>query len=186
MKRCHFTSFVFLLIFGLSAPSVQAESIRLQSGAKISGKIISHDEEGVRVSRQSGVITVPYRLIRRIEDGGDSQYSNLDGLMEAWKKVRGPAEKAPKKYIKRAKRKANSESRTPSVELYMTQWCHYCRKMEAFLTKNRIKYRRYNIEYDKAAHRRYKQMGGKGVPLTKVGTYVIKGYDPSAVMRALR
>ncbi|MBZ0165506.1 MAG: glutaredoxin family protein, partial [Candidatus Omnitrophica bacterium] len=67
--------------------------------------------------------------------------------------------------------------------------CHpfpYCRKMESFLKKNGIQYRRYNIDADRAANRRYQSMGGGGIPLTKVGDYVIRGYDPGAVLRALR
>ncbi len=187
MTRILTTCFLALILGLWTADSVRAETIRLKSGTKLTGEIISHNSEELRISRKSGVMTVPYRLIRGIKPGGDTTYPKIKDLTASWEEARGPQEESRKNYVKSGRReKAASPSDTSQVELYMTQWCPYCRKMEAFLKQNGISYRRYNIEFDQAARRRYERLGGRGVPLLKVGSYTIRGYDPQAVLRALR
>ena len=75
---------------------------------------------------------------------------------------------------------------TKTVEVYVTSWCGYCRKMLAFLDKNGIKYTAYDIEKDAAAQQKYSEYGVQGVPLVIVGQTVISGYDPDGVTQALK
>jgi len=72
-----------------------------------------------------------------------------------------------------------------SVELFVTSWCGYCRKLEQFLDAKGVHYTRYDIEKDADARQRYQQLGVRGVPVTRVGADVIIGYDPGAIITAL-
>lgn len=71
------------------------------------------------------------------------------------------------------------------VELFVTSWCGYCKKMERFLKEKGISYTRYDIEKDGYAARTYRELGGSGVPVTRIGTNVVHGYNPDAVMSYL-
>ncbi len=73
-----------------------------------------------------------------------------------------------------------------AVELYVTSWCGYCRKLEKFLDDKGVKYTSYDIEKNSAAKRVYKELGGGGVPVSRIGTVIVRGYNPEAVMRAVR
>ena len=68
------------------------------------------------------------------------------------------------------------------VELYMTSWCGYCKKMVKFLDEKKIQYTAYDIEKDSNAARTYRQLGGNGVPVVRIGSHVVHGYDPDTVM----
>lgn len=72
-----------------------------------------------------------------------------------------------------------------SVELFVTSWCGYCRKLEQFLDAKGVSYTRYDIEKDADASQRYQQLGVRGVPVTRVDAAVIIGYDPAAIISAL-
>ncbi len=69
-----------------------------------------------------------------------------------------------------------------TVEVYMTSWCGYCKKMVRFLNEKGIPYTAYDIEKDNAAAQTYRELGGRGVPVVRVGSHVVRGYSPEAVM----
>jgi glutaredoxin len=73
-------------------------------------------------------------------------------------------------------------SARPKVEVFMTSWCGYCRKMIQFLKDKGIPYTAYDIENDSAAAKVYDDMGVRGVPIVRVGTHIVYGYDPEAVL----
>jgi len=90
-----------------------------------------------------------------------------------------------------AKRRVAEEATPPrqeksaagtGVEVYMTSWCGYCKKMVRFLNEKGIPYTAYDIEKDSAAARIYREIGGNGVPVVRVGTHVVHGYNPDAVL----
>jgi glutaredoxin len=56
-----------------------------------------------------------------------------------------------------------------TVEMYVTDWCGYCKKAESYVT--------YNIEKDSAAKRRHKELGGRGVPLIIIGSNKMSGFS---------
>jgi glutaredoxin len=72
-----------------------------------------------------------------------------------------------------------------TVELYRTSWCGYCKKMERFLKEKGISYVAYDIEQDSNAARTFREMGGGGVPVVRIGSNVIRGYNPDAVLSCL-
>ncbi|MGE0267540.1 MAG: glutaredoxin family protein [Candidatus Omnitrophota bacterium] len=175
--------FVIFIMYCLVNPRAYAlaETVRLKSGKDYQGEIIGHNESEIELWTEEGSVHIPYRMIDSIERAADESaelYPMLDDIKEKLAKIAENDEK--RKYVY-----ANSND-NERVELYMTSWCPYCKKMEYFLQKNKIDYVRYNIEYDQAANARYKKMGGDGVPLLKVGRQIIRGYNPSAVTRALR
>ncbi len=71
------------------------------------------------------------------------------------------------------------------VEIFVTSWCGYCKKMERFLKEHGIPYTRYDIEKDENAARIYRELGGSGVPVVRIGSNVVHGYNPDAVMSYL-
>ncbi|HEX8961276.1 MAG TPA: glutaredoxin domain-containing protein [Geobacteraceae bacterium] len=87
------------------------------------------------------------------------------------------------------KRTAHKESQQQSVatgsgpiEVFTTSWCGYCKKMIRFLNDKGIPYTAYDIEKDSAAAQTYRELGGRGVPVVRVGSHVVHGYSPQAVM----
>ncbi|HEY6873213.1 MAG TPA: glutaredoxin family protein [Geobacteraceae bacterium] len=73
-----------------------------------------------------------------------------------------------------------------NVEVFMTSWCGYCKKMVRFLNEKGIPYTAYDIEKDEGAARTYRELGGRGVPVVRVGSHVVFGYSPEAVMAYLK
>ena len=71
------------------------------------------------------------------------------------------------------------------VELFVTSWCGYCKKMERFLKEKGIQYTMYDIEKDDNAARICRELGGSGVPVIRIGSNVVHGYNPDAVMSYL-
>lgn len=65
--------------------------------------------------------------------------------------------------------RAQGQREFPRVEVYLTDWCPYCRKLEAFLKQNRVPYVRKNIEASDQFSREYERLGGGGIPLTRIG-----------------
>lgn len=73
-----------------------------------------------------------------------------------------------------------------SVELFITSWCPYCRKAEAFLTANGIPFVAYDIEKDAEAARRKKRLDSrKGVPLVVINGQVLYGFSERIYRTAL-
>ena len=69
-------------------------------------------------------------------------------------------------------------SRPHRIEIFVTSWCPYCKKLEQFLKDHRINYIRHDIESDKRAKATLATFGGGGVPLTLIDSKrVIRGFD---------
>jgi len=75
-----------------------------------------------------------------------------------------------------------SSTGSDQVEVFMTSWCGYCKKMVRFLTEKGIPFTTYDIENDPVAARTYRELGGRGVPVVRVGKHVVYGYNPKAVI----
>ena len=71
------------------------------------------------------------------------------------------------------------------VDIYVTSWCGYCRKLESFLKSKRIPYQRHDIEKSSSARQAHLKLGGGGVPIVKVGSDIIRGYSPDAILKSL-
>lgn len=74
---------------------------------------------------------------------------------------------------------------TGSIEMYVTDWCPTCKTAEKYIAEKGYPVIKYNIEKDKAAERRYKELGGRGVPLILVGSNRISGFSAQLLERYL-
>ena len=64
------------------------------------------------------------------------------------------------------------------LEIFIADWCGYCRALEADLKKAGIPYEKYNIETSKIGQKVYKELGGGGIPISRInGKTIIRGYS---------
>lgn len=73
------------------------------------------------------------------------------------------------------------------VELYVTSWCPYCKKAEAYLDQQGVVYRRYDIEKDaEAAKRKNRLDSRRGIPFAVINGIGIHGWSEAAYAKALK
>ncbi|MGF6151631.1 glutaredoxin family protein [Pseudomonas fluorescens] len=72
------------------------------------------------------------------------------------------------------------------VVLYATDWCGYCKLTRRFLDQKGIPYREFDIEKDAEARKAYEALGGRGIPMLDVNGTLIRGYEPEAILTALK
>ncbi|WP_095144880.1 glutaredoxin domain-containing protein [Pseudomonas sp. Irchel s3b6] len=72
------------------------------------------------------------------------------------------------------------------VTLYATEWCGYCKLIRRFLDQKGIPYKEFDIEKDADARKAYEALGGRGIPIIDVNGTLIRGYDPNAILAALK
>ena len=72
------------------------------------------------------------------------------------------------------------------VVLYATEWCGYCKLTRRFLDQKGIPYKEFDIEKDAEARKAYEALGGGGIPIIDVNGTLIRGYDPDAILAALK
>ena len=72
------------------------------------------------------------------------------------------------------------------VVLYATEWCGYCKQIRRFLDQKGIAYKAFDIEKDAVARKDYEALGGGGIPIIDVNGTLIRGYDPDAILAALK
>lgn len=65
------------------------------------------------------------------------------------------------------------------VTIFVTSWCPFCKKLEAYLKEHHVRYERFDIEESAEGQRRHQALGGGGVPVVQIGSTVIRGFDPS-------
>ncbi len=70
-----------------------------------------------------------------------------------------------------------SERFTGTVEIYITDWCGYCRQAQIYLKSRGIPFVAYDIEKDSAARQRHKELGGRGIPLIIIGPNKMFGFS---------
>ncbi|PCJ44326.1 MAG: glutaredoxin family protein [Moraxellaceae bacterium] len=69
------------------------------------------------------------------------------------------------------------KKRSDKVVMYSTSWCGYCKKARRYFKEKGIDYVEYDIERDKAANNRFKELGGTGVPVILVGKKKMSGFS---------
>jgi glutaredoxin len=80
---------------------------------------------------------------------------------------------------------ARAEPGAAGVSVYGTAWCSVCKQTKAYLTQKGVAFRLRDIEEDSAALAEYMSYGDNKVPLVLIGNTPIRGFDPSAIDRAL-
>lgn len=71
------------------------------------------------------------------------------------------------------------------VSLYSAPWCGYCAKTRRFFRAADIPFTEYDIESSTAYYEEFENLGGRGVPLVKVGSILIEGYEPGLIRSAI-
>jgi glutaredoxin len=88
---------------------------------------------------------------------------------------------------KEESRPSVERKRKTEVVLYTTSWCPYCRKARDYLRSRGIDFIEYDIEKDKEAAIRKKQLDNRGgVPFAIINGRSISGFSASAYERALQ
>lgn len=96
-------------------------------------------------------------------------------------RVRAPSPQQPASAARSVKGKP-----APTVELFTTSWCPWCKKARAYFSSRGIKFTDHDIETEAGALRRKLGVDGdKSVPTAIIGGRVIKGYSPSEYQAAL-
>ena len=76
---------------------------------------------------------------------------------------------------------------TPTVEIYETSWCGYCKKAKNFFRSKGIDFIAYDIEKDpQAARRMMKMTQRRAVPFVVINGQGISGYSVAAYEQALQ
>lgn len=68
-------------------------------------------------------------------------------------------------------------SRSSKVVMYSTEWCGVCKKAKKYMQTNDIDFKEYDIEKNTNAKRKFKKLGGRGVPLILVGDQRMSGFS---------
>ncbi len=75
----------------------------------------------------------------------------------------------------------------PKVELFITNWCPYCKKAEKFFQSRGISYVAYDIEKDKSAAQRKSHLDAQsGIPFAIINGQPVHGFSEQAYLRALK
>ena len=72
------------------------------------------------------------------------------------------------------------------VEVLAADWCPQCKALEKFLSARQISFTRYDIEKSRKGKSLYKKLGGGGIPITRIGSRIIRGNRPKEILKALR
>ncbi len=76
---------------------------------------------------------------------------------------------------------------TPKVEMFVASKCRHCDELLAFLREEGITVRVYDLERDRYAEEDYLKNIGRGVlPVTRIGSSVIRGLEAKKVMAEIR
>ena len=72
------------------------------------------------------------------------------------------------------------------VDLYVTDWCPYCKKAQKFFESRNIKVSIYDIEKDEKAKKRKEKLDGRnGVPFAVINGQKVHGYNEGLYIKAL-
>lgn len=72
------------------------------------------------------------------------------------------------------------------VILFSTSTCSWCRRAKKYFRENRIPFKEINVERDEATARDIQRKTGQmGVPVIKIGSKWIVGFDKPAIEREL-
>lgn len=66
----------------------------------------------------------------------------------------------------------------PSVKIYSTPWCSFCKMAKKYFDENRVKYQEFDVAGDEGARdEMIKKTGQLGVPVIEVDGKIVIGFD---------
>jgi glutaredoxin len=69
--------------------------------------------------------------------------------------------------------------------IFTAEWCGYCDQAREYLVRNRVDFLEIDIDSSTEANRRWRDAGGRGVPLIFIGEERMAGYSTQAYGQAL-
>lgn len=126
--------------------------------------VLRYTDEAGRTHYVESLDKVPERFRSQLKDA-----KPLPGISKA------PNVTYTNTYLAKAKREPAGHKR---VEIFVTSWCPYCQKLEAYLKDKHISFTKYDIEKDSQGRKIHTQLGGGGVPVIRVGSKVLHGFNP--------
>ena len=124
-------------------------------------------------------LIIPFFFILFFTCGCSTQedFSNL--LLDA-----GPQESIQK--VNEIPRQIQVSNRNhPPVEIFVTEWCPHCKRLERFLQSNNIEFTKYDVERDTVGQSKLSAIGGRGVPVVTVGDEVVMGFNEPRLKQLL-
>jgi glutaredoxin len=150
-----------------------ALSMLIAVGGECGAGVYSYSDSRRAVSFVDDASKEPGEQSTQLKSGG--LQANVNGLNSARKGIEFAANEPGQTSSKNTSARAD-------IEVFVTSWCGYCRKMLGFLREKGIPFTVHDIERDNSAARVYRELGGTGVPVVRVGSHVVHGYNPEAVM----
>lgn len=111
------------------------------------------------------------------DENAVKSYQVFDTIDEAPDRISSPAKSSDPNNA--------TQNGYPDVFLYTTSWCGYCKQAKAWLDAHHVPYTNYDIEKFALAREEYKRLGGKGVPLIRVGDNLMRGWSEATMKRYL-
>lgn len=75
---------------------------------------------------------------------------------------------------------------SPTVEIFTTSWCRYCKSAIEFLRSHGIDFKQYDVEKDPKAAARMQALGGRGgVPFAIINGKRLYGFSEQSYKKAL-
>jgi glutaredoxin len=136
-------------------------------------------------------------MYRWVDENGDTQITDSpppkaksSGEVKIYRDIPDESQSSEQEPVEKKKEQAKQSietKRKPEVILYGTSWCPYCRKARDFFSSRGIDFIEYDIEKDKEAAVRKRQMDPKGgVPFAVINGRSVHGFSESAYQRALQ
>lgn len=116
------------------------------------------------------------------KDGRTHFVSDREKVPEEYKHQLKGQKLAPITKVKSKDFKPSGDPRyavkTPKkIVMYVTSWCPVCIRAENYMKAKGISFAKYDVEQNQRARSEFQALGGRGVPLIKVGDRIMKGFD---------
>lgn len=88
--------------------------------------------------------------------------------------------------INKLKEKRIDKLKQPTVKVYTTPSCPYCKQVKKYLKENDVDFVEYNVAANKEkAKEMIQKTGQRGVPVTLINGEAIVGFNQAAIDQAL-
>ncbi len=96
------------------------------------------------------------------------------------------SEKQAKEKRSKEKEPTKAKRKQPKVIIFTTPTCGWCKRAMAYFRAHNVKFKQVDVSRDPAAARDMQRMSGQmGVPVIKIGSKVIVGFDQQKIERLL-
>jgi glutaredoxin len=140
--------------------------------------------------------TAAAEIYKWVDDKGEMHISDSPpptakpaGKIEVYKDTQEDSPGTPPPPVKNKgdSRPSLERKKKADVVLYTTSWCQYCRKARDYFRSRGIDFTEYDVERDKEAAARKRQLDGRGgVPFAVINGRFVRGFSASAYDRALQ